>query len=63
MRQPEVEVLLATYNGEQFIREQIESIFYTPDSLAVRLTPPDNEFEDLEEYHRRPRYRFTVTMD
>ena len=43
--------------------EQIESIFYTPDSLAVRLTPEDHEFEDLEEYHRRPRYRFTVNMD
>ena len=42
--------------------DEIESVFYTPDSLAVRLTPPD-QFEDLEEYHRRPRYRFTVRMD
>ena len=43
--------------------DEIESIFYTPDSLAVRLTPDNREFEDLEEYHRQPRYRFTVTMD
>ena len=43
--------------------DEIESIFYTPDSLAVRLTPDEHEFEDLEEYHRRPRYRFTVKMD
>jgi pimeloyl-ACP methyl ester carboxylesterase len=43
--------------------DEIESVFYAPDSLAVRLTPPDQEFEDLEEYHRRPRYRFTVKMD
>jgi len=42
--------------------DEIESVFYAPDSLAVRLTPTD-EFEDLEEYHRRPRYRFTVRMD
>jgi len=43
--------------------DEIEAIFYKPDALAVRLTPPEGEFEDLEEYHRRPRYRFTVRMD
>jgi pimeloyl-ACP methyl ester carboxylesterase len=43
--------------------DAIESVFYAPDSLVVRLTPPEDEFEDLEEYHRRPRYRFTVKMD
>jgi hypothetical protein len=43
--------------------DEIESIFYTDDSLAVRLTPRADDFVDLEEYHRRPRYRFTVKMD
>src|SRR3954470_2376514 len=43
--------------------DDIEAIFYTPDSLARRLTPEDDEFEDLEEYHREPRYSFTVRMD
>jgi pimeloyl-ACP methyl ester carboxylesterase len=43
--------------------EEIESVFYKPGALALRLTPPEGEFEDLEEYHRRPRYRFTVKMD
>lgn len=43
--------------------DEIESIFYTDDSLAVRLTPRGDDFVDLEEYHRRPRYRFTVKMD
>jgi hypothetical protein len=43
--------------------DEIESVFYKPGALAVRLTPPEAEFEDLEEYHRRPRYRFTVKMD
>jgi len=43
--------------------EQIESIFFTPDSLALELTPENGDFEDLEEYHRRPRYKFSVTAD
>src|SRR3954454_16682945 len=43
--------------------EEIESIFFTPDSLAVQLTPEAGEFEDLEVYHRKPRYEFTVTVD
>jgi hypothetical protein len=43
--------------------DEIESVFYKPGALALRLTPPEAEFEDLEEYHRRPRYRFTVKMD
>lgn len=43
--------------------DEIESIFFTPDSLAVQLTPRSPDFEDLEEYHRRPRYSFSVTAD
>jgi pimeloyl-ACP methyl ester carboxylesterase len=43
--------------------DEIESVFYTPDSLAVKLTPSIEGFQDLEEHHRRPRYRFTVRMD
>ncbi len=40
-------------------KDDIESVFYKPDALAVRLTP-DGEYHDREELHRRPRYRFTV---
>ena len=43
--------------------DQIESVFFTPDSLAVRLTPDNADFEDLEEYHRRPRYSFSITAE
>ena len=43
--------------------DEIESVFYTPDSLAVQLTPSIEGFQDLEDYHRRPRYRFTVRLD
>jgi hypothetical protein len=43
--------------------DEIESIFFTPDSLAVQLTPENGAFEDLEEYHHRPRYSFSVTAD
>ncbi len=42
--------------------DEIESAFYAPDSLAVLLTP-HGTFHDVEELHRRPRYRFSVTMD
>ena len=43
--------------------EEIEAVFYEPDALALQLTPDDTEFEDLEQYHRRPRYTFTVRAD
>ncbi len=43
--------------------DEIESIFYTPDSLAVRLTPAEGSMHDAEELHRRPRYEFSITMD
>jgi pimeloyl-ACP methyl ester carboxylesterase len=42
--------------------DDVESVFYRPGSLAVRLTP-DGSFHDVEELHRRPRYRFSITMD
>ena len=44
------------------IDHDIESVFYQPGSLAVELTPAD-AFHDIEERHRRPRYRFSITMD
>jgi pimeloyl-ACP methyl ester carboxylesterase len=43
--------------------DEIESIFYEPNALVLRLTPEAGDFTDLEEYHRRPRYRYTVSMD
>jgi hypothetical protein len=43
--------------------DEIESVFYEPDALVVQLTPSIEGFQDLEDYHRRPRYRFTVRLD
>ena len=43
--------------------DEIESAFYAPGSLALRLTPDSSGFRDTAELHRRPRYRFSVRMD
>jgi pimeloyl-ACP methyl ester carboxylesterase len=42
--------------------DDIESVFYRPDAMVLGLTPLGT-FHDGEEFHRRPRYRFTITMD
>jgi pimeloyl-ACP methyl ester carboxylesterase len=42
--------------------DEIESAFYRRDALVLRLTPV-GAVRDGEDLHRRPRYRFTVTMD
>ena len=39
--------------------EEIESAFFAPDALVARLTP-DQPWDDREELHHRPRYRWTV---
>ena len=64
MRQPEVEVLLATYNGEQFIREQIESIL-TQDYSCLRILASDDGSRDetvtiLVEYAQQYPSRFRM---
>ena len=63
----DVEVLLATYNGERFLREQVDSIL--GQSYAdVRVTARDDGSADgtvaiLEEYERRFPGRFRVVRD
>jgi pimeloyl-ACP methyl ester carboxylesterase len=42
--------------------DEIEPAFYHRDALVLRLTPVGT-FRDGEDLHRRPRYRFTITMD
>lgn len=61
---PEVEVLLATFNGERFLREQVDSIL-TQDYLSVRVLARDDGSTDqtpaiLAEYAERLPGRFTV---
>lgn len=61
---PEVEVLLATYNGERFLREQIDSIL-AQDYAGLRVLARDDGSEDgtraiLEEYSRSDEARFRV---
>ncbi len=61
---PLVEVLLATYNGERFLREQIESIL-AQDYPALRVVARDDGSADgtraiLEEYEMRDPRRFRV---
>ncbi len=59
-----VEVLLATYNGEQFLREQIESILaqdYAPLHVLARDDGSDDQtVAILEEYAQRYSDRFRV---
>lgn len=62
--QPEIEVLLATYNGERFLREQIDSIL-AQDYGNLRVLARDDESSDgtvaiLEEYAARFPERFRV---
>ena len=64
---PAVEVLLATYNGERFVREQIESIL-AQDYPQVRVVARDDGSSDgtvgiLDEYERRYPERFRVVRD
>ncbi|MEJ7584185.1 MAG: alpha/beta hydrolase [Acidimicrobiales bacterium] len=39
--------------------EEIESVFFEPDSLVVRLTP-EQDWVDRADLHQDPRYRWTV---
>jgi glycosyltransferase involved in cell wall biosynthesis len=62
--QPTVEVLLATYNGERFLREQIDSIL-TQDYVNLRVLARDDGSSDatvgiLNEYAQRFPSRFRV---
>jgi glycosyltransferase involved in cell wall biosynthesis len=61
-KQSEVEVLLATYNGDQFVREQIDSIL-AQDYRSVRILASDDGSQDttreiLAEYGNRFLDRF-----
>ena len=61
---PEIEVLLATYNGERFLRDQINSIL-AQDYSNVRVLARDDESSDgtveiLEEYAARFPEHFRV---
>ena len=60
----EIEVLLATYNGERFLREQVDSIL-TQDHVNVRILARDDGSSDetvqiLNEYAERYPARFQV---
>jgi glycosyltransferase involved in cell wall biosynthesis len=62
--QPAIEVLLATYNGERFLREQIDSIL-TQDYTDLRVLARDDGSSDatvsiLNEYAERFPDRFRV---
>lgn len=61
---PEIEILLATYNGERFLREQVDSIL-TQDYANWRVLARDDGSTDrtvaiLEEYAERFPERFRV---
>jgi glycosyltransferase involved in cell wall biosynthesis len=64
---PEVEVLLATYNGDRFLREQIDSLLQQ-DYAQVRVLARDDGSSDttvniLNEYAKRFPERFTVLQE
>ncbi len=61
---PEVEVLLATYNGERFLREQLDSIL-AQEYPSIRVLARDDGSSDrtpaiLAEYAERLPRRFTI---
>ncbi len=66
-RERTVEVLLATYNGERFLREQVDSIL-SQSYGSLRITARDDGSSDgtvgiLEGYERRYPERFRVLRD
>lgn len=67
MERPGVEVLLATYNGENYLRQQIDSILGQDASdlsiLAWDDGSTDNTAEILDEYARRYPDRIRVCTD
>jgi pimeloyl-ACP methyl ester carboxylesterase len=43
--------------------DEVESVFYEPAALVLRLTPEAGDFHDSEALHHEPRYRFSVRLD
>ncbi|HEY2813078.1 MAG TPA: alpha/beta hydrolase [Acidimicrobiales bacterium] len=43
--------------------DAIESVFYEPNAVVLQLTPAGGAIHDIEQLHRRPRYRFSITME
>jgi hypothetical protein len=67
MPRPDVEVLLATYNGERFVREQIDSIL-AQDCQSLRILASDDGSHDatreiLAKYSNRLADRFCLLED
>jgi len=65
--QPEIEVLLATFNGEQFLREQIDSVL-AQENVCLRILARDDGSTDgtvaiLQEYAQRFPQRFRLLED
>ena len=64
MSLPEVEILLATYNGERFLREQIDSLL-AQDYENIRVLARDDGSSDgtveiLQQYAERVPDRFQL---
>ena len=64
MKTKKVEILLATYNGEQYLREQLDSILKQDyDNWIVRAADDastDHTYQILEEYRERYPHKFIV---
>ena len=64
MKTKKVEILLATYNGEQYLREQLDSILNQDyDNWIVRAADDastDHTYQILEEYRERYPHKFIV---
>ena len=64
---PSVDILLAAYNGEKYLREQLDSVF-DQNFGSFRIIARDDGSDDatpaiLEEYERNHPDRFTVIRD
>lgn len=67
MTQPTVQVLLATYNGERFLREQLDSVL-SQSGVTVRILAHDDGSSDrtasiLNEYARQYAHQVEVLND
>lgn len=64
MSAPTLSIVIATYNGARFLREQLDSIYaqtlHADEVLAVDDCSTDETVEILEEYHRRYGLKYVV---
>lgn len=64
MSRPSLSIVLATYNGSRFLREQLDSIYFqtfqADEVLAIDDCSTDDTVDILEEYHKRHGLKYVI---